>query len=106
MDYIAAAKMWIFGLSMITACSALPSMSNQVVRASTGYYTGKINDKYDNVREFLSIPFGQSTAGANRWMPPVPVPLSSEHFDTTEFAEACPQFVSSKPAIWNEKIPQ
>lgn len=87
-------------------CSAAPSTSNTVVRASTGYYTGKINDEYDTVREFLSVPFGINTAGSNRFMPPRPVPLSSEHFETTEFAKACPQYVSSQPTIWNQEIPQ
>lgn len=96
----------LFLTLMITGCAALPSMSNQVVRASTGYYTGKINDDYDTVREFLDVPYGVSTAGSNRFMPPIPVPLSSDHFDATEFAEACPQFVSSLPAIWNQEIPQ
>lgn len=93
-------------LLLATACSAAPSMSNQIVRASTGYYTGKINSDYDNVREFLNIPFGVNTAGQNRFMPPIPVPLSSQHFDATEFAEACPQYVSALPAIWNQEIPQ
>lgn len=74
-------------------------MSNQVVRASTGFYTGKINNQYNTVREFLNVPYGVSTADQNRFMPPMPVPISSEHFDATEFAEACPQYVSSLPSI-------
>ena len=93
-------------LLLATACSAAPSMSNHVVRASTGYYEGRLNDDYDNVREFRSVPFGASTGGENRFMPPKPVPLSSEHFDATEFPPACPQYVSSQPSIWNQEIPQ
>lgn len=81
-------------------------MSNTMVRASTGYYNGKINEDYDSVREFLNVPFGVSTAGSKRFMPPEPVPLSSEQFDATEFAKACPQYVSSQPTIWNQEIPQ
>ena len=93
-------------LLLATASNALSSTSKHVVRASTGQYTGKINDDYDTVREFLSVPFGVSTSGKNRFMPPVAVPLSDENIDATNFAEACPQYVSALPTIWNQQIPQ
>ena len=93
---------WLF----VETCVASPAVSSNTIRASTGYYTGKLNDTYPNVREFLNVPFGQSTAGKNRFMPPKPMPLSSRHFDSTEYAKACPQYVSSIPSIWSEQIPQ
>ncbi|KAF2214268.1 hypothetical protein CERZMDRAFT_66369 [Cercospora zeae-maydis SCOH1-5] len=76
------------------------------VRASTGFITGRINANYSNVREFLSVPFGQDTAGPNRFQPPLAVPRSSEKIDATEYPPACPQYVTSQKTIWNQKIPQ
>ncbi|KAK3710340.1 hypothetical protein LTR37_010406 [Vermiconidia calcicola] len=95
---------WFWLLSSL--CSAAPSLSGTTVRASTGYHTGRINDKYNDVREFLNVPYGQSTAGENRFMPPKPVGLSSDHFDSTRYVKACPQYVSAIPSIWSEQIPQ
>jgi carboxylesterase type B len=87
---------------------AAPTTSNDAltVRTSTGIITGQINQTYTNVREFLSIPFGQDTAGRNRFQPPLPLPISSKRIDATQYPPACPQFVSSKKAIWNQEIPQ
>ncbi|KAM3421964.1 Carboxylic ester hydrolase [Cercospora zeina] len=88
---------------------ALASSGNNdalTVRASTGFITGRINANYSNVREFLSVPFGQDTSGPNRFQPPLAVPLSSERIDATEYAPACPQYVTSQKTIWNQKIPQ
>ena len=39
-------------------------------------------------------------------MPPKCMPLSSKHFDSTQYAKACPQYVSGNPSIWSEQIPQ
>lgn len=39
-------------------------------------------------------------------MPPIPVPMSDKHFDATEYAKACPQYVGGHPSIWAEQIPQ
>ncbi|KAK2761279.1 hypothetical protein FQN54_001801 [Arachnomyces sp. PD_36] len=85
---------------------AKPISSDVTVRASTGYYAGQINANYSNVREFLNVPYGQSTAGNNRFKPPVPVPMSSRHFDATEYPPLCPQYVSRLPSAWNQEIPQ
>lgn len=85
---------------------AAPALSSTTVRASTGYYTGQINANYSNVREFLNVPYGENTAGKNRFMPPIAVPLSDRHFDATQYAKACPQFVTSIKTIWNQQIPQ
>lgn len=102
--------MYLFAFSTLSALIALstaaPTSNSTIVRASTGYYTGQINANYSNVREFLNIPYGQSTAGKNRFMPPVAVPMSSNLFDATQYCPSCPQFVSANPSIWNRQIPQ
>ncbi|GAB1740524.1 hypothetical protein NU219Hw_g5624t1 [Hortaea werneckii] len=81
-------------------------MSSNTVRASTGYYTGQVNGEYPNVKEWLSIPYGQDTSGSGRFCPPKAVPLSSEHYDVKAYPPACPQYVSAIPTIWNRQIPQ
>lgn len=81
------------------------SIQKFTLKAPTGSYTGKVNEIYENVHEFLNVPYGLSTAGKNRFMPPVPVPKSDETFDATQIAMACPQFVSSARSIWSEQIP-
>ncbi|KAK5109786.1 hypothetical protein LTR62_006519 [Meristemomyces frigidus] len=86
--------------------TAAPTTSPTYVRASTGYYQGLIDANFTNVREFLSVPYGMSTAGSNRFMPPVAVPMSSKSFNSTAYPPACPQYVSAIPSIWNQQIPQ
>jgi hypothetical protein len=77
----------LLALAALAAC--VPSAKPTVVRTSTGYYHGVINETYPDVRAFLSIPYGQSTAGANRFMAPKAVPPSVEHFDVSEYPPAC-----------------
>jgi len=121
MFVLPAVAVGIFG----AVCSAAPpayssGTDSNTVRASTGYFTGKINENYTNVRyeipvllvlrdqpsidrteltgqyrEFLDIPYGADTSGSNRFMPPKSVPLSSAHFDATQYAKACPQYVTA-----------
>jgi acetylcholinesterase len=91
---------------LCSVAAAAPKQSPLTVRTSTGYYTGKYDQNFTAVREFLNVPFGQTTAGKNRWMPPLAVPMSSESFDATDYPPFCPQYVSGLPAIWNQQIPQ
>ncbi|KAK3659334.1 hypothetical protein LTR56_001223 [Elasticomyces elasticus] len=96
----------ILSICMLAAsASAAPVLQDSIVRASTGYIQGKINSNYSNVREFLNVPYGQSTAGSNRFMPPLPVPASSLHVDATDYAPMCPQYVTAVKNIWNQEIP-
>jgi hypothetical protein len=93
-------------LSLTALTYGAPTTNSTVVKASTGYYVGVINETYPNVRAFLSVPYGMSTAGANRWMPPKPVPASNNEFDATQYPAACPQYVTAVKNIWNQEIPQ
>lgn len=81
------------------------NIQKYTVKASTGRYTGKANERYANVHEFLNVPYAQSTGGQNRFKPPVPVAKSDETFDATQMAMACPQFISPARSIWSEQIP-
>ncbi|KAK3068634.1 hypothetical protein LTR53_013651 [Teratosphaeriaceae sp. CCFEE 6253] len=91
---------------VLAALSTAAPVTHDTVRASTGYYKGQLNANFTTVREFLNIPYGVSTAGSNRFMPPQAVPRSSRHFDVTDYAPACPQYVTAVKNIWNTEIPQ
>ena len=92
-------------LALAGIVAAAPTNNPLVVEASTGIYSGVINKTYPNVRAFLSIPYGQSTHGENRFMPPRAVMPSKEHIDATAYPPACPQYVSGVKNIWNQYIP-
>lgn len=85
---------------------AAPTTDNLVVQASTGQYIGVINETFPNVRAFVNVPYGQSTDGSNRFMPPLPVLASSSLIDATQYPPACPQYVSAIKSIWSQEIPQ
>lgn len=93
---------WLAGLGV----TAPAPNSALTVQASTGIYTGLLNETFPNVRAFVNVPYGVSTAGSNRFMPPKPVPMSSDHFDATKYPPACPQYVTAIKNIWNQEIPQ
>jgi carboxylesterase type B len=94
--------------SCLTALSAAAPGSygskKPEVMTQTGLYVGNVNENFTDVHEFLDIPYGLSTAGRNRFMPPKAVPLSSRRHDATKYPPSCPQFVGGK-AIWTEEIP-
>jgi carboxylesterase type B len=94
----------LLGLALLVS-TAPTSNDPLTVRASTGVYKGVLNETYPNVRAFLSIPYGQTTAGENRWMPPKAVPFSNKEVDTTQYPPACPQYVTGNKNIWNQEIP-
>jgi carboxylesterase type B len=93
-------------LSLAAVAAAAPAATNPVIKASTGVYTGVVNSTFPDVHAFVDVPYGMSTAGSNRWMPPVAVPPSSNQFDATKYPPACPQYVTGVKNIWNQKIPQ
>ena len=64
-----------------------------VVQTTVGPVRGIALEK-SNV--FLGIPFGESTAGVNRWKNPITKAKSSEIIDATHFRNPCPGFDGSK----------
>jgi len=98
----------VIALLLSTAAAAPPGYgsSTPTIRTSTGFYKGRVDQNWTDVHEFLNVPYGQNTAGKNRFMPPKAVPMSSNTFDATDYAPFCPQYVSGNPAIWNQQIPQ
>ncbi|KAF2096079.1 alpha/beta-hydrolase [Rhizodiscina lignyota] len=76
------------------------------VRASTGIYAGQLNSNFSSVREFLNVPYGLSTSGSRRWLPPKKVPSSSKHYDSTKFPPSCSQYVSRIKSVYNQVVPE
>ncbi|MBW1780099.1 MAG: carboxylesterase family protein [Deltaproteobacteria bacterium] len=63
-----------------------------LVTTTSGTVCGKITTAAGSaVHAFLGIPFGESTAGDNRWQDPVPKAQASAVIDATEFGPGCPQ---------------
>ena len=66
-------------------CSTAPVMTK------AGQICGSVPLTGSSVAAFLGIPFAESTAGANRFMPPVPKVAWSDVRSATAFADSCPQ---------------
>jgi len=63
-----------------------------LVETSSGAVYGKmVTADGREVHAFLGIPFGESTAGDNRWRDPTPKAPVSEVIEATEFGPGCPQ---------------
>ena len=54
------------------------------------------------IHAYLGIPYGQSTAGAKRWSPPVPVAKPHGKHKATAFGPVCPQAADKSPFPQNE----
>ena len=66
--------------------------TTDLVETTIGTVCGKVvTADSREVHAFLGIPFGESTAGDNRWQDPVPKAPASQVIEATEFGRACPQ---------------
>lgn len=66
--------------------------STDTVRFSSGAVCGTSSVVAEHeVSAFLGIPFAESTAGANRWKPPVPKAAWSDVRPATAYGQICPQ---------------
>ncbi|RAL17455.1 carboxylesterase [Aspergillus homomorphus CBS 101889] len=74
------------------------------VHTNTGIYTGLHNPEYPSVREFRSIPYAQPPVASRRWLPPAPLPASSEHHNATTFPPACSQYVYRGPSFFGNLV--
>ena len=81
-------------VSTVMGDSAAPSQS--IVETTAGKVRGRIVNR---VHIFKGIPYGASTAGKNRFMPPVkPDPWAGVH-DTLEYGHSAPQTIPGAPGI-------
>ncbi len=69
--------------------------------------SGPLRGRTDgSVARFAGIPFGESTAGAGRFAPPVPVADRTEELDATAFREVSPQNPSMMDALFGGETEQ
>ncbi|KAJ7211115.1 Alpha/Beta hydrolase protein [Mycena rebaudengoi] len=88
---------------------ALPSVlgnydDSLTIKISTGSYTGLIEPKFPNTRQFRSVAFAEPPVAHLRWLPPKPLSTSTAHHNSSTFPLSCPQFVSSVPTVWNQYL--
>ncbi|KAK0557040.1 hypothetical protein OC844_005682 [Tilletia horrida] len=72
--------------------SASSTGSLLLVNTTSGKVRGQ---QVGSLYTYLGIPFGQSTAGKNRFRAPVPVSYSYKTLDATQFGPSCPQLVNN-----------
>jgi carboxylesterase type B len=72
----------------LTGKSAGSQCAGSTVTTRGGAICGTVNT---GGAAFLGIPYAESTAGQNRWMPPVPKANWQGTLKTTAFSAACPQ---------------
>lgn len=83
--------------AVVLACSDAPDTGcpTGVVETTSGAVCGIVQPVEDlpgaTVDAFLGIPFAESTAGANRFQPPVPKARMSGVFQADTLGPACPQ---------------
>ncbi|KAF2678234.1 alpha/beta-hydrolase [Lentithecium fluviatile CBS 122367] len=89
----------------ITAIFAQPTTGNNTtsphltVCTSTGTYTGHISPSHPKTLQFLSIPYAQPPIQSHRFLPPLPLPLSTTHHNATTLPPSCPQYTSAIPSL-------
>lgn len=89
---------WILGVLVCSSLSALAQTTEAAacqtatVKTTGGPVCGKtLEVEGKPVLAFLGIPFAESTAGPNRFQPPVPKAPWTAPFQATQFGNICPQ---------------
>jgi carboxylesterase type B len=83
-----------FGVLVADAATADgAACTTAIVRSAAGPVCGLLVDTGTGKKAsaYLGIPYAQSTAGANRWQPPEPMPPWSTPRSVTSFGAICPQ---------------
>ncbi|KAF2713950.1 alpha/beta-hydrolase [Pleomassaria siparia CBS 279.74] len=75
------------------------------VSTSTGTYTGLIDPKFPNTRQFRSIAFAEPPVLSRRWLPPQKLAPSNEHHNSFDLPLSCPQFMSAVPSLLGDYYP-
>ena len=99
----------LFVLHFFLLSSIFPSIVVQVyaqcdwtigqdVNTTSGIVSGNASYYYPEVSEYLGIPFGETTAGSQRWLPPTRY-YGTGHINGTSFGAACPQSLGSSIPI-------
>jgi acetylcholinesterase len=83
-------------------CQADGQTDDLTIETTSGTYTGLIDPKYPNTRQFRAIPFAEPPVLQRRFSPPEKSSRpASEHHYATRFPASCPQFVTSIISIYD-----
>lgn len=97
-DFLAgcAAATLLGSATRARAVGAATATSGDVIADTTyGQLRGRIED---SVRVFRGVPYGASTAGARRWLPPLPPDQWNGVRDALELGDMAPQNLAAMPA--------
>lgn len=61
------------------------------VNTTSGAFSGVLDE---GVYRYLGIPYGASTGGSNRFLPPTAAPRSPDLRDASQWGQTCPQYLS------------
>ncbi|MCK0163952.1 carboxylesterase family protein [Marinobacter sp. S6332] len=85
----------------LSACNDSSSSSSDPTKVTTseGTVTGQLvsDNNGGEIKQWLGIPFAQSTAGANRFREPQNLEPRTTVLQATEFGDACPQTPAQSP---------
>lgn len=114
-EEIRAAIMMNFSTSLLVAALAFPFITwggcpnpphhDLRVKTTSGTFTGFVDLKLPDVRQWLGIPFGAPPVGSKRFLPAEPAPYSGTH-DAKEYKPICLQNGGPGGGIFWELVPE
>jgi len=87
----------LFAGAFQSTASAAGVLTQPIVETTAGKVRGTT---FNGTSFFKGIPYGASTAGKNRFMPPVKPEPSSRVFDALQYGHSAPQTIPGAPSIF------
>jgi len=78
---------------------SIPACTTEIVQSQAGPVCGSrvTSSTGKQAKAFLGIPFAESTAGQNRWQPPIAKAAWTQTLSATQFGAICPQSGTTPP---------
>lgn len=101
MLFLDALICFLLGISIVDSAPLSVIQTDPLLQVTTtsGNFTGLYNSE-SQVYRYLGIPYGETTAGNNRFLPPLsvsapPTTTTTTPQDATQYGQTCPQYLSS-----------
>lgn len=96
-------KLALLSLLALTSAAAVTGRpANLTVQLPQGSYTGLIDPKYPNTRQYRAVPFAEPPVLGRRWMPPKRLsPSPEKHHYATRYPPSCGHFVTSVISLFD-----